>query len=93
MTDPVALTEEQSFEPDRRLGRGHYVIRTAGWVSKFAKISIGPVRCGHITDGIALDLADCHEPNKTQWHPGGVISFADLEAIYLAAKAVRAAHE
>jgi len=67
-----------------------YLIRTAGWLSNFAMVGLGPTRCGHIEDGISLSLADAEEPNPTQWHPGGVISFADLEAIYLAAKALRA---
>lgn len=75
-----------SIEPDRKLGPDCYIIHTAGWVASYAKVNVGVHRCGHIDDGISLDLADCQEPNRTQWHPGGIISFADLEAIYLAAK-------
>ncbi len=81
--------DESSFQPDSKLGDGHFTIRISGWAAQIGKIDIGPQRCGHIRDGISFDLATCEEPNTTQWHPGGVISFADLEAIYFAAKAAR----
>lgn len=44
-----------------------------------------------IHDGIALDLWDSEEVPKgsEHWSPGGLISFVDLEQIYLAAKALR----
>lgn len=80
---------ELSLKPDPKLGPNHFIFRPAGWVARFAKVNVGRSRCGHIEDGICLDLADCETPNGSQWHPGGVISFADLEAIYLAAKALR----
>lgn len=69
-------------------GAGYYMIDTAGWVAPHAIIGLGPVHCGEIYDGISLDLCG-GEDRKSPWHPGGAISFADLEAIYFAAKAHR----
>lgn len=80
----------RSFEKDPKTGDNCYTIRPAGWLARFAKVSVNVHRCGHIDDGISLDLSACEEPNKSQWYPGGVISFADLEAIYFAAKELRA---
>jgi len=68
-----------------------YIFQPAGWSPRFAKVNVGKHRCGHIEDGIALDLCDCQEPNHCQWHPGGVIAFEDLEAIYFAARKLRRA--
>jgi hypothetical protein len=82
--------KKQTLVRDPKAGTDCYIFQPAGWRSQFAKVNVGVNRCGHIEDGICLDLADCEEPNRSQWHPGGVISFRDLEAIYFAARAVRA---
>ena len=77
----------KTFRPNPR-DKETYMIDTAGWVAKHAVVSLGPCKCGEIADGVALDLCN-GEDRRTAWHPGGVISFADLEAIYLAAKEKR----
>lgn len=84
-------TSGLTIERDPKAGPHSYIFRPAGWVARFGKVNVGVSRCGHIEDGISLSLADCEEPNRTQWHPGGVIAFRDLEAIYFAAKAAREA--
>ena len=76
-------------DPGDQNSNTRYLIRPAGWLARFAIVDVGRHRCGHIEDGISLDLGDCERPNKSRWYPGGIIAFKDLEAIYLAAKAAR----
>jgi hypothetical protein len=59
------------------------VIQTAGY-SEPDELSFwpGPSKCGEITDGVTLSHAG---------EGGWVISFADLERMYLAAKEARTA--
>lgn len=46
--------------------------------------------CGDISDGVGFSHAICENPqNKHQITPGWVLSFADLEAMYFAAKKER----
>jgi hypothetical protein len=77
----------KTFRPNPRMADG-FMIDTAGWTSPHAVVNLGPCICGSITDGISIDLCGGQD-RRSPWHPGGVISFADLEAIYLAAKAKR----
>lgn len=67
-----------------------YLIEVVGHPAKWLAVDPGSHRCGHIEDGVSLSHWLCEEPNRYQVDGGWVISFADLEAFYLAAKAHRA---
>ena len=65
-----------------------YAVDTAGHPKDILLIELGPSSCGDIRDGISFAHALVDNP-KT-WDDGEgcwLISFVDLEAIYLAAKA------
>lgn len=53
------------------------------------RVNLNVSRCGDLEDVITLDIAECDDPNPTQWRSAGVISFADLEAAYQAAAELR----
>ena len=84
------MSELTAISLQRSNGSTMLQVHTAGWnQQRFAVFSVDRVRCGDIHDGIAMDLKVCEDPNKSQWTPGGVISFEDFEAVYLAAKKFR----
>ena len=56
------------------------ICEVAGHTEPIFKIRFGRIMCGHITDGIGLANGDCG---------GYVLSFADLEKAYFAAKKFR----
>jgi hypothetical protein len=62
------------------------IIRVEGHLSPYLDVTCGITWCGQITDGIAL--AHSKGPD-TPYEGGWVISFEDLERIFLAAKAER----
>jgi len=67
-----------------------YLIETAGHTFRWLAVEPGIHRCAGIEDGVALAHWNCEEPRgRGQAEGGWLISFADLEAFYLAAKAHR----
>lgn len=66
-----------------------YLIAVAGHGFKWLAVDPGRHRCGKIEDGVSLAHWLCEEPNRYQADGSWIISFADLEAFYLAAKAYR----
>lgn len=72
--------------------RGSYdyqIVKMAGSEYPWLAFDVRPTRCGVIIDGVAFDFWMCQQPNFHQRTHDWVISFADLEAIYLAAKSAR----
>lgn len=80
----------------RRWGRdGHtYLIKPAGHRKPYLAVNIGQSACGDITDGVSVAHWGTDGEYDSRLNDGGwVISFAALEAWYLAAKAHRSALE
>jgi hypothetical protein len=71
------------------------MIRTAGHAfGDWLRFEPGQCSCGPITDGVALEHANCENPrNHYQTQGGWVLAFEDLERMYLAAKQARTAPE
>lgn len=68
----------------------HMLADVAGHGHKFLAFRVGPARCGAITDGVSFAHWKIEEPLSWADYEGSwVIPFADLEAIYLAAKEAR----
>lgn len=66
------------------------IIRPAGFSHKFMRVCISKCSCAHVDDGVSIDWANCEDPlYAEQILHGGVLSFADLEAIYWAARKAR----
>lgn len=67
-------------------------VKVAGYHEEFNWLGFDPrpTSCGGITDGVSLSHQNCEQPaNRHQTDAGWVISFADLERMYEAAKAAR----
>ena len=74
---------------------GFYTLApVAGHPHAYLAFRAGPSRCGAIMDGISLAHWNCPDPQGFKDAEGGwVIAFADLEEMYLIAKAARATAE
>lgn len=70
---------------------GHYhLVGVAGHSHDVLAVNTNRIRCGQIEDGVSFSHWRVKEPKGHADAEGGwVISFADLESIYLAAKSVR----
>lgn len=72
----------------------HMLADVAGHGHKFLAFRAGPTRCGQITDGVSFAHWRVEEPlSHADGEGSWVVPFADLEAMYLAAKAARATAE
>jgi len=83
-------TFREQTQDDDYEGPPHHIIDVAGHNMSRLIVSTGRGRCGDIGDGVSMTHSKVDDPKSWSDCEGcWVISFEDLEAFYLAAKAYR----